>query len=294
MQTSIDNRLIFITFGSHANYIEAGQRLINQAKKLNIFSESFLYTAKYLRNDSYFWNKHGDFITNNKRGYGYWLWKPYIIRQSMNKMANGDILLYLDGGCEIDVNEKIYLLDCIEIVKQDKIVGTFTCVEKDYNKMDLILKMDMQNDKYLNTAQRQAGAVLYLVCDETRSLINEWYDLMCVYHNIDDTPSIAPNLPCFKEHRHDQSVFSLLTKKYDLYSSNNLRQKCIKTLHNRSGKSRLYKTLCEKNTSITIMPKCNKLSSNEIQKSEIKQTKIGLAKQRRTNPSIYLLGIKRI
>lgn len=212
----------FITFGSHNSYIEGGKRLIKQANELNIFTESILYTPEYLKNDVEFWNSHSDFINKNQRGYGYWLWKPFIIKKAMENMNDGDILLYLDCGCELSCNKKSELLKCIDIVKTDKIVGTLTLVEKDWNKMDLIKKLDMEKSEYLDTNQRQGGTNLFLVCEETRRLVNEWYSLGCDYHNIDDSPSNTQNLENFREHRHDQSIFSLLTKKYNIYSNHGL------------------------------------------------------------------------
>jgi len=38
----------------------------------------------------------------NKRGYGYWFWKPYLILKIMKKMNAGDILHYADIGCHIN------------------------------------------------------------------------------------------------------------------------------------------------------------------------------------------------
>jgi hypothetical protein len=223
-----------ITFGSHANYIDAGNRLIHQASTLNIFTETILYTPDYLKTTD-FWNEHKDFTT--KRGYGYWLWKPYIIKKTMETMMDGDILLYLDCGCELNINKKNELLNSVNIVKEDKIMATPTRCENDreWNKMDLIEKMNMNHS--LDTRQRQAGAILFLVCNETRTLVNEWYELGCDYHNIDDTPSIKSNFPNFVEHRHDQSIFSLLTKKYNLYSNTNL--KGMYYIRNSTGKTEL-------------------------------------------------------
>jgi len=212
--------IVFITFGSHDHYLDAGHRLINQAKQMNIFSETILYSAEYLQTDHQFWANHGTFISTNKRGYGYWLWKSYIIKKTMENMADNDILLYLDCGCELGLNRKDKLLECINIVKNDKIVGTTTCVERDWNKMDLIEKLGMNKSEYLDTAQRQGGTNLFLVCKETRLLVNEWYELCCDYHNIDDSASILPNFECFREHRHDQAIFSLLTKKYNIFNNN--------------------------------------------------------------------------
>ena len=192
--------IFLITFGSHDNYIEAGERLVKQAEKLNIFTKTILYTPEYLIKDIDFKNKHNDFLNNNKRGYGYWLWKPFIIKKTMENMKNGDILLYLDGGCELSCNRKGKLLECIDVVKNDKIVGAGPIYnEKQWCKMDLIELLDMKHDCYLNKPHREAGIILLLVCNETRDLVNEWYNLGCDYHNIDDSPSINKNLNIFVE-----------------------------------------------------------------------------------------------
>lgn len=228
----------FITFGGgNKKYIEAGQRLTNQASNLNLFNKITLYTDEDLKNDNIFWDKHSTFT--NSRGYGYWLWKPYIIKKTLDQLKDRDILLYLDAGCEIDTRNKDKILYYLELVKTDYLIGTYTTyMEKQYNKMDLILYLDMLDDKYLNTYQHQAGLILIFICDKTRSLINEWYNIGCDYHNIDDSQSINKNLDCFIEHRHDQSIFSLLTKKYNLFSRYSLEE-CINIARNLSSVSNL-------------------------------------------------------
>jgi hypothetical protein len=230
-----------MTFGSHNNYIDAAKRLVKQAENLQIFDKIIMYTLDDLISSNIFWKSHQDFIQNNPRGFGYWLWKPYLIKKTIDQMQDDDILLYLDGGCEIDVKEKDYFLECCEIVKKDYIVGTLgkTNVEESC-KMDLLLKLDMNHDKYLKTRMHQAGANLILVCNKTRKLVDEWLELCYDYHLIDDSPSINKNLDEYKEHRHDQSVYCLLTKKYDIYSDVNLEKYCIKYIRNRSGLTKIY------------------------------------------------------
>jgi hypothetical protein len=121
------------------------------------------------------------------------------------------------------------------------IIGTDSgCSEKKYNKMDLIEKLYMNKDVYLNKTMRQAGAVLFLMCDKVREFVNEWYELGCDYHNIDDSPSIIKNFDCFKEHRHDQSIFSLLIKKNNLVSEYSLvKGKFIIYDRNKTGLSKI-------------------------------------------------------
>jgi hypothetical protein len=230
-----------ITFGSHNNYIDAGKRLIEQAKNTEMFNEIILYTADDLKTDELFWKTHGDFVNKNSRGYGYWIWKSYLIKKSMEGMNHGDILLYLDSGCEIDCREKNWISRCIDQIKIDKIMGTYyrypeDVSEKYWSKMDLVKNCNI-NDTLLNDKQRQAGLILFYVCDEVIQFVNEWYTLSSDYHNLDDSPSILENSAGFREHRHDQSIFSLLTKKYNLFSDIVLDMRCFKYYRNRSGKT---------------------------------------------------------
>lgn len=231
----------FITFGSHGVYVDAAARLIQQADNINVFTEIKLITSENLTSEPEFWNSHKEFVTANARGFGYWIWKPFIIKKSMDELENGDILLYLDAGSEINCKESGQMRMLFECVKTDKIIGSLTRIENDgeWNKMDLIESLDMNTDYYLNSRQRQGGVNMFLICPETRKLVNEWYEIACNYHLIDDSPSIIPNKKGFVEHRHDQSIFSLLTKKYNLYSSTPLEGSCIKCLRNLTGKSRL-------------------------------------------------------
>lgn len=228
----------FITFGAGGpNYTEAGYRLLNQSKNVELFDKTSLYTEDFLKKDVEFWNRHKDFIEKNRRGYGYWLWKPYIIKKTMEQMNDGDVLLYLDCGCEIDIRKKQEISAFLDNVKSEHIICTSTgCFEQHFNKMDLVCKFNLTIDS--SQIQSAAGAILFHVCDKTRHFIEEWYEQGCEYHNIDDTPSIAPNYSGFFEHRHDQSIFSLLLKKYELYSNASLFH-CITYERNRTGISRL-------------------------------------------------------
>ena len=237
----------FITFGSHSNYINAGKRLCNQASSLNLFHEIQLYTFENLKSDLEFYNKHLDFVLKNKRGCGYWLWKPYLIHKNLESMKNGDILLYLDCGCEMDIRNRMKIAKMFHLINKYKLIcSTSKHTEIIWNKMDLIVELKILHNGYLMTQQKEAGATAWLVCDETRKLAKDWYNIACSnnYHFIDDTPSIRPNINGFNEHRHDQSIFSLLVKKYGL--SNELTI-CdyVSYERNKTGISQLHKkSLC--------------------------------------------------
>lgn len=234
----VEPKLYFITFGGGSqNYYDAVDRLTNQAKQLNIFDKIIGYTDDDLKKDLDFWNKHSNFILKNNRGYGYWLWKSYLIMKTLKSMNNNDILIYLDSGCEIDIKKKNNILECIEMIKINNITVTTTPqIEKKWNKMDLIKHLNMYHLKYINSKQIQAGVLGIKKCDIIINFVNDWYNTCCDYHLIDDSPSIINNDCIFKEHRHDQSVFSLLFKKYK-FNNNYSMYNCIEVNRNISSTS---------------------------------------------------------
>jgi hypothetical protein len=145
------------------------------------------------------------------RGAGYWVWKPRCLQLTLERMQDGDELLYLDTGCEIrsDVGPLFDLLEeqdlvCFEINDQ---------VERKWNKRDLLIALDSDKPEYLDSKQRLTGYCLMRKTPETISVVEECLKFGENLHLIDDSPSITPNYPEFIEHRHDQSIWSLITKK---------------------------------------------------------------------------------
>lgn len=234
----------FLTFAcsNYRNLLNLAFNLTNQIKSTDIFDDINLYNKEYLINDNEFWNKHKDFILNNKRGYGYWIWKPYLIKKTIDNLNNGDIILYMDADSAIKINEIDYLYKYLEEVQKTKIIvennfkenigKPHDLAELQWNKMDLINKLNMDINYLNNKIQTFANTIILYVCEETRNLINEWYNIACDYHYIDDTPSIIPNHFLFREHRHDQSILSLLIKKNNLYNEKIIIDKCLYKLRN--------------------------------------------------------------
>ena len=97
---------IFLTFAcsNYRNLLNNANDLANQIKFTHIFDNINLYSKEDLINDNEFWNKHKEFIINNGRGYGYWIWKSYLIKKTIDKLNNGDILLYMDADSCVKIN----------------------------------------------------------------------------------------------------------------------------------------------------------------------------------------------
>ena len=209
-------KIYFVSFGSTNKYIKSINRIRQQADNMNIFNKICVYTEKDF--DKKFLDKHSNFINNSKRGYGYWIWKSYFVKKTLDIMDDGDILIYADAGCTLintpnaikRLNQYITLCNKLDNAN----IGFQMCFpEKSYTKMDLFNKLDVNNETMLNSGQLVGGIFILKKCSKIVNLINEYYDLSQDYHLIDDSKSNINNHPDFIDHRHDQSLFSLLRKK---------------------------------------------------------------------------------
>ena len=103
--TPPETKNTFITFGGPtSNYHRSVDRICLEAKEFDFFHDIIGYKDSDLKQDKPFWDQHGSFIQNNPRGYGYWLWKSYLIRKTFNQMKENDILIYCDAGCKINLH----------------------------------------------------------------------------------------------------------------------------------------------------------------------------------------------
>ena len=239
-------RMVCITFGGGSKkYNSAADRFKTQLENLEIFDEIIAFTEKNLQEKEEFWSKHRNFLENNKRGYGYWIWKPYLIMEQLKNMHEGDILFYADAGCEVDNSKKHNFISLKEyFLKEDSTPilarKQYGYKEEHYCKMDTFIAMYCNNDDIMKTPQYHAGVLGIKNCKESRDFLQEWYYYCNEYHILDDTPSIVDNAIKFKEHRHDQSVFSLLYKK--TFSNANYSINvgdCVFILRTRNGGSNL-------------------------------------------------------
>jgi len=205
----------FITFGGPtSNYHNAVNRICKQSEEFNVFDKIIGLTEKDLNNDTEFFNKHHTFIENNSRGYGYWLWKSYIVKKQLEVMNDNDILVYADAGCVMNVNGKQRLLEYFEMVNNNYGILSFEMdhLEKTWTKMDIFQHLD--GYKYLETGQLIATIFIIKKCKHSVDLVNKWYDNCCIYNLIDDSSSQLNNDVSFIENRHDQSIWSIIRKKY--------------------------------------------------------------------------------
>ncbi|MDE7324447.1 MAG: hypothetical protein K2N73_17375 [Lachnospiraceae bacterium] len=156
-------------------------------------------------------------ILDAPRGGGYYLWKPYIYRKAYDELGAGDYLVYIDAGA-VYVNKIQHLIDCMEHEKTPVMIFSLEQerVEKSNTKRDAFVLTGCDKPEYTDTPQSVGG---YFVCKkapEVEAYLDEVLHYAQDIRIISDRPNVMglPNYKEFTDHRHDQSVISLMSKKY--------------------------------------------------------------------------------
>ena len=153
------------------------------------------------------------------RGFGYWCWKPQVILQSLRQINDNDILIYADIGCEFMPSKAKSLLQKLKILESNDIMGfSLPYPERQWSKNDIFAHFGVENNARFTKSRQICATIIFMKkSPKTIQIITEWLDIFKNHWNlIDDSPSKSPNHSDFKENRHDQSIWSLLNKKYVL------------------------------------------------------------------------------
>ena len=205
------NQNIFLINYSNKHYRKSQKINSITALKYGGFSKVISYNPKDIDKAFYLSNKN---ILTQKRGNGYWLWKPYFIKKTLEQIEWNDYFFYCDSGC--------YFIDSIQHlinnIDQEIIPFELQLIEKKWTKRDAFILMNCDKSDYYDSKQRLGGYSLWKKTPFTMKFVNEWLELSKDESLITDIENTMgkENYEGFIEHRHDQSIFSLLTKKYEL------------------------------------------------------------------------------
>jgi hypothetical protein len=163
-----------------------------------------------------FLKRHGTYLGG--RGFGYWIWKPVVIARALAQIRHGDLLVYVDAGFTLSPSGRDRMLEYFSICHDsaDKMLSFMNVyTEEMWTKADLAVRLGVHDcPGVMATAQLASGFLIMGKTSSNRDLLNEWAELAIEddYHFSDDSPSRTRNHHRFQEHRHDQSIASLLRK----------------------------------------------------------------------------------
>lgn len=232
IQSVVAPNWYFLTFGAGKfQVVRAASRLANEAKDFNLFKQVYCITSRELKSQhKKFWEENKEFINTNPRGFGYWLWKPYLINYYLQRLPPNSVLLYCDAGCHLNlsnnnaINKFITYFALAEkngFLTSQLYSGSFgleDLSEKTWTRKKLIDSFQLPVQQ-LQSGQIQATFLFVTNNTKNRELIQSWLELCTTNdHELLIDSKDEENYSSFIEHRHDQSVFSLLAKSNNVFS----------------------------------------------------------------------------
>ncbi|TXN23974.1 hypothetical protein [Methylobacterium sp. WL9] len=188
-----------------------------EAEAIDLYDEIQVHETATLPAD--FVCRHENFMVDNPRGYGFWIWKPLIVLEALRASGPNDIVVYSDVGFTIQTEGRARMAEYLDITRASPFgMLSFdnTHIEYVWTKRDLALRLNVDsNPVVMATSQIAAGFFIVRPTASNIELMREWCAVAVEdnYRFSDDSPSIAPNDDRFVEHRHDASIGSLLRKK---------------------------------------------------------------------------------
>lgn len=188
-------------------------------KTIGGIDKHFKYRDSWLKQQGFY--RENKSILSQPRGGGYWIWKPFVILEAMRELDDGALVLYADSGATA-----IASLNPIFELLNDRDIAFFyhgACGGERYKqyiwtKRDAFVLMGCDTEKYWDAPHIKATYSLWRKGEKAISILKEWLNYMRDPRIVTDMPNECgrPNFDGFIDHRHDQSVLTMLAAKYNI------------------------------------------------------------------------------
>lgn len=203
----------FITYGDE-KYASLRLRVAKMANASKFFDFVKIYTDALV--PSSFKVQFKDVISR-KRGGGYWLWKFYIVNETMSTMDWGDFLVYLDADCAVEPTGGKRFQDYLKFVnvsRSGSLSFSYQHPERYWTTDRLFEEMGLlHNMEFWDSTHLTANLLIFQKTNQVIRLLRMWKSVIYSdplissdYYNNQTTRGE------FREHRHDQSILSLIRK----------------------------------------------------------------------------------
>jgi hypothetical protein len=205
----------FITY-ANKNFLTNASALERNAHSVGFDDCKVLNSAELFPEN--FRKKHSKLI-EAPRGHGYWLWKPYGIHKALQGMGTEDVLFYCDAGRSTYYQFRDFPRELVRLTRESMkgfLVGpsvpNFGPVSR-WTKRDCLVAMGADKPEITMLPQVQATWSVWTKTDSAFSFLERWISNCCDPRCNGDSANTSglPNLTDFEDHRHDQSILSILT-----------------------------------------------------------------------------------
>ena len=207
----------FVTYGNDV-YAGAKKRIVKEVMETRWFASVKAWGPEELSIE--FQEKYKGILLL-KRGGGYWIWKFYVIEQTMRAMQEGDFHVYLDAGSQVNKSGEKRFFEYIKMMNESQydILGfQLAFPEQRWTTPHLFNAFNVtegQSD-IRNTDQYEANTLMF----QKGTHYQKWMKLCTEIISKDPwlitdryNDEAKENNPEFKDNRHDQSIMSVSRKK---------------------------------------------------------------------------------
>lgn len=200
-------------------WARAAHRLETQAYQSGFFDSVAIWNSARLEHENpkgaeTFFHLRG----THKQGDGLWSWKPVIIQHVLDSMDEGDILVYLDAGCSLNASELASqrMVEYLDLAREfGGLLFQQAHLEINWTKKSVLELFPERTGWY--SGQLLGGVQILCKSPRATSYIERAFEL--AMHNLGEY--LLPELEHDGEseliaHRHDQSIFSLVAKSFNL------------------------------------------------------------------------------
>ena len=214
-------KTLFVTYGSHSNYLEAAIRLSEQVKKTKLFDKIIVLDDPKLIDLSPYWRKLNKRMQDlDAPGRHRQAGKTFLMKYVFSDLCTEfDVVMYADPGCEIPNNliSKMRFKTLLRgAYNFGGIAEQLDYPEYMYTK-EALLKFIGDRADIRNTGQIQATWFILKNNSLNVNLIDKWLTLTDPTLGLWQDPSERERMSQssgFIDHRRDQSIFSLLWKEF--------------------------------------------------------------------------------
>lgn len=233
------SKTFFISFsgsvGDEDNDLQDRQKLLNQSSiNVSKVDGQFSWTRKELLQTNFY--RQNKYLLDQPRGAGYWLWKPYIILETLKQVNKNDWVVYSDVGKPFRRNDSnragnakignVMNVSFDSLTNYSDQHNGFTPgiwiphygSAKVWTKRDCFVGMSCDEPKYHNSGLVQAGYSCWSKSTASIAFLNQWIHWCKMKAIVSDQLNIygKPNFNQFKDHRHDQSILTNLVVRNDI------------------------------------------------------------------------------
>ena len=205
---------IFVSYGDH-HYSQSRLRLRDEALATGWFDAVRVYSPDELSPD---FRAEFSAILSQPRGGGYWLWKLDLLEQSLAQSAAGDLIVYCDAGCSVNPLAAGRFQEHVERLSASEhgmISFQMGFPEEQYTTQECFAALAVpEGSEIRSSGQIQATVIIVKACEVSVEILQAFRALIRRSPLVITDHFNASQPPGFIDHRHDQSIFSILRKQF--------------------------------------------------------------------------------